>query len=115
MIYKIINENPIPPRELDASIHAGLSYVISKALAKNVDERYQTCREMAEDLRNYKNLGGAAVGQGTVVLKAAPVPVEVAEPAPHPPARAAYSATAAAIRAHRRSMRRRSEALSIST
>ena len=83
VIYKIINENPIPPRELDASIHAGLSYVISKALAKNVDERYQTCRELAEDLRNYKNLGGAAIGQGTVILKAAPVPVEVAEPAPH--------------------------------
>ena len=61
VIYKIINENPIPPRELDASIPAGLSYVISKALAKNVDERYQTCRELAEDLRNYKNLGGAAI------------------------------------------------------
>ena len=86
VIYKIINENPIPPRELDASIHAGLSYVISKALAKNVDERYQTCRELAEDLRNYKNLGGSAVGQGTVVLKAAPVPVEVAESAPRPAA-----------------------------
>ena len=86
VIYKIINENPIPPRELDASIHAGLSYVISKALAKNVDERYQTCRELAEDLRNYKNLGGAVIGQGTVILKAAPVPVEVAEPAPPPAA-----------------------------
>ena len=84
VIYKIINENPIPPRELDASIHAGLSCVISKALAKNVDERYQTCRELAEDLRNYKNLGGAAVGQSTVVLKAAPVPLAVAEPAPPP-------------------------------
>ena len=84
VIYKIINENPIPPRELDASIHAGLSYVISKALAKNRDERYQTCRELAEDLRNYKNLGSPAVGQGTVVLKAAPVPSAVAEPAPPP-------------------------------
>ena len=56
VIYKIINENPIPPRELDGSIHAGLSYVISKALAKKPDERYQTCRELGEDLRNYKNL-----------------------------------------------------------
>jgi serine/threonine-protein kinase len=82
VIYKIINENPIPPRELDASIHAGLSYVISKALAKNVDERYQTCRELAEDLRNYKNLSGAATGQGTVMLKAAPGPAAAEEPAP---------------------------------
>jgi serine/threonine-protein kinase len=86
VIYKIINENPIPPRELDASIHAGLSYVINKALAKNIDERYQTCRELAEDLRNYKNLGGAMVGQGTVLMTASPVPFEVAEPVPPPPA-----------------------------
>ena len=86
VIYKIINENPIPPRELDASIHAGLSYVISKALAKNPDERYQTCNELAEDLRNYKNLGGATFsGQGTVVLTAPPVTMEMAEPAPPPP------------------------------
>src|SRR5208282_2533985 len=86
VIYKIINENPIPPRELDASIHAGLSYVISKALAKNPDERYQTCKELAEDLRNYKNLGGTSTGQGTVVLNAAPIPMEPPEPPPPPPA-----------------------------
>ena len=79
VIYKIINENPIPPRELDASIPAGLSYVISKALAKNVDERYQTCRELAEDLRNYKNLGNAAVVQGAAVLVEKPAPVEIGE------------------------------------
>lgn len=86
VIYKIINENPIPPRELDASIPAGLSYVISKALAKNADERYQTCREMAEDLRNYRNLGGAAIGESTVIIKAAPVPVEAEELPPAFPA-----------------------------
>jgi serine/threonine-protein kinase len=82
VIYKIINENPIPPRELDASIHAGLSYVISKALAKNIDERYQTCSEMAEDLRNYKNLGGSsgAVGQGTMVMTAFPGGADYVEP-----------------------------------
>jgi serine/threonine protein kinase len=85
VIYKIINENPTPPRELDASIHAGLSYVISKALAKNADERYQTCRELAEDLRNYKNLVGAGTGQGTVVLNVAPVQMEAAEPPPPSP------------------------------
>jgi predicted Ser/Thr protein kinase len=86
VIYKIINENPIPPRELDASIHAGLSYVITKALAKNVDERYQTCAELAQDLRNYRNLGGVVPGQGTLLMKASPVRVEGAEPAPLPAA-----------------------------
>jgi predicted Ser/Thr protein kinase len=81
VIYKIINENPIPPRELDASIHAGLSYVISKALAKNVDERYQTCRELAEDLKNYRSLGGAAPPLGTMVLKVGATGGGPAEPA----------------------------------
>ena len=59
VIYKIVNENPIPPRELDATIHPGLSYVVCKALAKSPDERYQTCRELADDLRNFKCLGAA--------------------------------------------------------
>jgi serine/threonine-protein kinase len=85
VIYKIINENPTPPRELDGSIHAGLSYVISKALAKNPDERYQTCRELAEDLRNYQKLAVPAAGLGTMVFKAAPASMEDAEPAPPQP------------------------------
>ena len=73
VIYKIINEDPIPPRELDASIHPGLSYVICKALAKSPDERYQTCRELADDLKNFKYLGGPAVPSATMMLKAPPV------------------------------------------
>ena len=74
VIYKIINENPIPPRELDATIHPGLSYVICKALAKNPDERYQTCRELADDLKNFKALGGQVAPSATMILKATPAP-----------------------------------------
>ncbi len=72
VIYKIINENPIPPRELDPSVHMGLSYVISKSLTKSPDERYQSCRELAEDLRNYRNLGGTVQPAATVVVKRVP-------------------------------------------
>jgi len=57
VIYKIVNEDPIPPRQLDSSIHPGLDYVITKALAKHPDARYQSCREMLEELRNYRELG----------------------------------------------------------
>jgi serine/threonine-protein kinase len=84
VIYKIINENPIPPRELDATIPLGLSYVIQKALAKSPDERYQTCRELAEDLRNYKNLGGAAAPSATVIVRLPPIGAEMGPPAPQP-------------------------------
>src|SRR4249920_2258472 len=53
VIYKIVNEDPVPPRTIDPSIHPGISAVIMKALVKEPDQRYQNCREMLEDLRNY--------------------------------------------------------------
>ena len=60
IIYKIMNEAPIPPRDLDVSIHPGISAIISKALAKNPDERYQNGEEMVHDLENYKSFGSSA-------------------------------------------------------
>jgi predicted Ser/Thr protein kinase len=85
VIYKIINENPIPPRELDASIHPGLSYVICKALAKSPDERYQTCRELADDLKNFKHLAGQAAPSATVMLNVPPLQGAELERAAAPP------------------------------
>src|SRR5437763_10820661 len=41
IIYKIMNEEPVPPRDLDASVPAEVSSIILKALAKNPNERYQ--------------------------------------------------------------------------
>src|SRR5262252_6669151 len=59
VIYKIVNEDPVPPRQIDPSIHPGISAVVMKALAKEPEQRYQTCREMLEDLRNYRAQGVA--------------------------------------------------------
>jgi len=59
VIYKIVNEDPVPPRQIDASIHPGISAVVMKALTKEPEQRYQTCREMLEDLRNYRAQGTA--------------------------------------------------------
>jgi predicted Ser/Thr protein kinase len=97
VIYKIINENPIPPRELDATIHPGLSYVICKALAKNPDERYQTCRELADDLKNFKSLGGPTSPSATVMVKSPPLAGLDLERAGAPPAGPAEAAPAAPI------------------
>jgi predicted Ser/Thr protein kinase len=74
VIYKIVNENPIPPRELNASIHPGLSYVICKALAKSPEERYQTCGELADDLKNFRRLGEAVAPSATMMLDVPPLP-----------------------------------------
>src|SRR5271169_34555 len=54
VIYKIVNEDPVPPRELNPTIHPGINDVILKALYKEPENRYQSCREMFEDLRNYR-------------------------------------------------------------
>ena len=56
VIYKIVNEEPIPPRTLNPSIHQGLSDIVMRALAKEPEVRYQSCRELLEDLRNYRAL-----------------------------------------------------------
>jgi len=85
VIYKIINENPIPPRELDATIHPGMSYVICKALAKSPDERYQTCRELADDLKNFKRLGGSAAPSATMMVSVPPLQSTGMEHAAGPP------------------------------
>ncbi len=58
VIYKIVNEEPIAPRQLNPSIHPGLNDIVMRALAKEPETRYQSCREMLDDLRNYRALGG---------------------------------------------------------
>jgi len=68
VIYKIVNEDPVPPRQIDPSIHAGLSAIVMKALAKEPENRYQSCREMLEDLKNYRSLGAVGHPQSTMVL-----------------------------------------------
>jgi len=57
VIYKIVNEEPIPPRQLNPTIHPGLNEIVLRALAKDPDVRYQNCRELLDDLRNYRALG----------------------------------------------------------
>ncbi len=107
IIYKIVNENPIPPRELDVTVHPGLSAVVTKALAKSPDERYQTAAELARDLQNYKAFGSS--DEDTVVLKtvsypataalAAPPTGAAAAPAPAPPPSTAKNLAASAAKA----------------
>jgi serine/threonine protein kinase len=60
VIYKIVNEHPVPPKQVDPSIHAGISAVVMKALEKDPDSRYQSCREMLDDLHNYRALANVA-------------------------------------------------------
>ena len=68
VIYKIVNEDPVPPRQIDPSIHPGISSVVMKALAKEPEQRYQSCREMLEDLRNYRAQGLAGGNPNSTMI-----------------------------------------------
>lgn len=50
MVYQIINTAPTPVGQLRKDIPAALDGIVSKAMAKDIDERYQTWAEFAHDL-----------------------------------------------------------------
>ena len=51
IIYKITRENPTPIRELRPDLPEIFDKIMRKALAKNRDERYAACMDLAYDLR----------------------------------------------------------------
>ncbi|HUG53519.1 MAG TPA: protein kinase [Vicinamibacteria bacterium] len=50
LIFKIITEEPPPIRELDPSVPDEMVRILAKGLAKTPDARYQTGRDLADDL-----------------------------------------------------------------
>src|SRR5689334_15846966 len=72
IIYKIVNENPIAPRDLDVTVHPGLSAIVTKALAKSPDERYQSGAELIHDLENYKTAGAQMHATSVIPAYTAP-------------------------------------------
>ena len=68
VIYKIVNEDPVPPRQIDPSIHPGISAAVMKALEKEPEQRYQSCREMLEDLKNYRSVAPGGNPQSTMAM-----------------------------------------------
>jgi serine/threonine-protein kinase len=67
VIYKIVNEEPVPPRQINPTIHPGINAVVMKSLAKEPEARYQSCREMLEDLRNYRTVTPSGSPDKTMV------------------------------------------------
>jgi serine/threonine-protein kinase len=54
VLYHILNEDPVPPHQLNPMIPLGVSSTIMKALTKSHHLRYDSCRELLEDLKNYR-------------------------------------------------------------
>ena len=54
ILYHILNEEPVPPQQLNPNIPLGVGSTILKAMAKSPHLRYENCRELLEDLKNYR-------------------------------------------------------------
>jgi serine/threonine-protein kinase len=73
---KQVNDEPVPPRQVRASIPPALEAVILRALRKNPADRYASASEMRDDLQRVANgqsavggiYGGAATADQTSVL-----------------------------------------------
>jgi eukaryotic-like serine/threonine-protein kinase len=68
ILHNVINASPDPPTSRNRRLPAAFDAIVARALAKHPDNRYQTAREMSEDLRELALLGprnafGAAAAQ----------------------------------------------------
>ncbi len=79
ILYHILNEEPAPPHRLNPAIPLGVSSTILKALAKSPHLRYENCRELLDDLKNYRP------GETTAHTRSAEPPINT--PPPQPPIR----------------------------
>jgi eukaryotic-like serine/threonine-protein kinase len=71
LLSQIENEMPPSPATVGAKIHPGVSALIMKALAKNPVERYQSARELVDDLEQCKENSKKAA---TDTRKSGPAP-----------------------------------------
>ena len=66
VMYQTMNFNPPAPRTLNPELPDVLNFIVAKALAKNLDDRYQKAKDLCNDLR-----------QALSVLSGQPAPVSV--------------------------------------
>ena len=53
LLARIVGEEPRPPRRIRASVPGDLETILLKAISKAPEQRYETAREFAEDLRRF--------------------------------------------------------------
>jgi serine/threonine-protein kinase len=52
IMYKVVNEAPIDPRDLNEHVSAGLAAVLARCLAKHPAERFESALELSRHLRS---------------------------------------------------------------
>lgn len=62
VMYQTLNFTPPTPKSLNPDLPEVLNYIVAKVLAKNVEDRYQSANDLANDLRQARSdyLNGAS-------------------------------------------------------
>jgi eukaryotic-like serine/threonine-protein kinase len=111
VLCQVISEEPEAPSSRNRNIAPGFDQIVARAMAKHPDDRYPSAQEMAQDLRNFRNLEPPANTQaprtmerratrrqpsGTAQLIkeiAVPLVADASTVTPQPPASSAISQT----------------------
>ena len=72
IMYATVNSSPPPPSSRNRLVPAMLDLIVAKAMAKVVDDRYQSIKEFADDLREVRRQLDAA--RPSIALKATTAP-----------------------------------------
>jgi eukaryotic-like serine/threonine-protein kinase len=106
IMYQTLNTIPPPPSSINPAVPDMLNFIVAKALAKAVDDRYQDAREFAGDLRACRDMllrSGAPVETTLPPSAAAPLVrakggAEEFTPAPTMGLSTAFDSTTATMR-----------------
>jgi len=76
--YSILNEQPDPLTAIRTGVPMGLEWIVTKLLAKDANDRYQSARELLVDLRTVDLTGSglsrrSGLAEGSVAPKATPL------------------------------------------
>lgn len=82
IMYATVNTTPVPPSHHNRAVPAMLDLIVAKAMAKTLDDRYQSIKELADDLREVRRQMDS--GRPATALKATSVPMAPPRSAPPP-------------------------------
>jgi len=78
IMYATVNTTPPPPSQHNRAVPAMLDLIVAKAMAKLLEDRYQTVKEFADDLREVRRQVDS--GRPAAALKARSAPVASSAP-----------------------------------
>jgi serine/threonine-protein kinase len=87
IMYSTVNTTPPPPSSHNRSLPPMLDLIAAKAMAKLLEDRYQSVKELSEDLREVRRQMDASRPAAALKATTAPPPVRPSAPPIIPPER----------------------------